>query len=56
MFDLTGGELFLACFIIAAVVSWSWWPRLGEAIAALFIRPDNDRPDPPSRGKRNADE
>ena len=44
MFDLTGGELFLVCFIILAVVSRSWWPRLGEMIFGLFAGPSDDRP------------
>ena len=54
--DLTTGELFLVCFIIIAVVSWSWWPRLGEMVAGLFAGPDDDRPDHQGPTNHRADE
>jgi hypothetical protein len=33
MFELTRGELIVVVFVVAAVVSAPWWPRLGAAIA-----------------------
>jgi hypothetical protein len=53
MLGITGGELFLLCFIVGAVVSWPWWPRLGEAIAGLLAgaeaapAPERDESAPP---------
>ena len=50
MVDLSAGELFLVCFIAAAVLSSAWWPRLGEAVAGLFAGPDPD--EVPKNGRR----
>jgi hypothetical protein len=36
MLGLTGGELFLVAFVTIAVVSATWWPRLGAAIGELI--------------------
>ena len=36
MFGLTHGELFVVTFIVVAVVSAPWWPRLGGAIAVAL--------------------
>jgi hypothetical protein len=33
MLGLTFGELFVIGFVVIAVVSAPWWPRLGAAIA-----------------------
>jgi hypothetical protein len=33
MFGITGGELLVVVFVVVAVVSAPWWPRLGAAIA-----------------------
>jgi hypothetical protein len=43
MLGLTVGELFVVGFILAAVVSAPYWPRIGEAIARKVLR----------RGSRN---
>jgi hypothetical protein len=43
MFELTGGELFLLCFLVSAVLSWPWWPRAGEAIGKLLAGGDDER-------------
>lgn len=59
MLGLDGGELFIVVFIVAAVLSWSLWPRAGEIVAEWLIggaeesaedgapadaAPDGDRP------------
>ena len=36
MLGLTNGELFVVVFIVVAVVSAPWWPRLGGAIAVAL--------------------
>lgn len=52
MLDLTRGELFVVVFIVVAVVSSSWWPRLGELVATKLARggggeaAHDDRTDP----------
>jgi hypothetical protein len=38
MFELTGGEIIILGFVVASVVSWPWWPRLGEAVAMIGAR------------------
>jgi hypothetical protein len=38
MLGLTNGELFVVVFIVVAVVSAPWWPRLGEAVFKLLTR------------------
>jgi hypothetical protein len=38
MFGLTNGELFVVVFIVVAVVSAPWWPKLGEAVWTAFTR------------------
>jgi hypothetical protein len=54
MFALTGGEIFILGFIVVAVVSWPWWPKVGESVAMLLAgdkpsgAPAADR-DPPNR-------
>jgi hypothetical protein len=32
VFGMTGGEIFVVLFVVTAVVSAPWWPRLGEAL------------------------
>jgi hypothetical protein len=39
MLGLTNGELFVVVFIVVAVVSAPWWPRMGEALFKLLTRP-----------------
>jgi hypothetical protein len=51
MFGLTAGELLLLCFIVLAVVSWPWWPRLGAAAAGLMAGSD----DPAETDRGNPD-
>ena len=58
MFGLTGGELFVIAFVVIAVVSASWWPRLGEAIMARLMGVPTESgertsaaPDAPSEGR-----
>jgi hypothetical protein len=50
VFDLTGGELFVLCFLVLAVVSWPLWPRMGEAVFTLFAGPDNEKESKPKGG------
>jgi len=38
MLGLTNGELFVVVFIVVAVVSAPWWPRLGEAVWKTITR------------------
>ncbi len=51
MFGLNGGELFTVVFIVAAVLSWSLWPRAGEAIAEKLA--GGAAPDPAPESERN---
>jgi hypothetical protein len=46
MFGLTGGEIFVVVFIVCAVVSAPYWPRVGEMIALALVRKKE-----PSRGR-----
>jgi hypothetical protein len=46
--DLTGGELFVIGFVVIAVVSAPWWPRLGAAIATRLAGVPPDEPERPS--------
>jgi hypothetical protein len=56
MVDLSGGELFLVCFIAAAVLSSAWWPRLGDALAGLFAGPEpEEMSQNGSRGKGDSE-
>jgi hypothetical protein len=51
---LTGGELFVIGFVVIAVVSAPWWPRLGAAIAARLAGAppeDSDRASAPPSGR-----
>jgi hypothetical protein len=34
---LTGGELFVVAFIVVAVVSAPWWPKLGEFVLTTLL-------------------
>lgn len=34
LFGLTGGESFVVAFIVVAIVTAPWWPRLGERLVA----------------------
>lgn len=36
MLGLTNGESFVVVFIVVAVVSAPWWPRVGAAIAVAL--------------------
>ena len=49
MFELGTGEIVILGFIVISVVSWPWWPRLGEAIALLLVREasQDEKDDPP---------
>jgi hypothetical protein len=38
MLGLTSGEMFVVAFIVIAVVTAPFWPRLGEAIAGMLAR------------------
>jgi hypothetical protein len=38
VFGLTGGELGLVTFIVAAILSARYWPRLGEWVAKRLER------------------
>ncbi|HYO94132.1 MAG TPA: hypothetical protein VER33_06455 [Polyangiaceae bacterium] len=38
MFALTGGELFIIAFIIAAILSARYWPTFGERLVLLLGR------------------
>jgi hypothetical protein len=42
---MTFGEFFVVAFIVVAVVSAPWWPRLGGAIAIVVAgkRPPKGR-------------
>ena len=55
MFGLTAGELFLLGFIVVAVVSWPWWPRLGAAVAGLLAG-GHERSEPESGEPGSSDE
>lgn len=44
---LTNGELFVVGFIVVAVVSAPWWPRLGEFVATAIT--GKGRPREPRR-------
>ena len=35
---MNGGELGLVIFIVAAILSARYWPRVGERIALSFVR------------------
>lgn len=41
---LTSGELFIVVFIVIAVVSAPYWPKLGGAIAVAIVG-KNEPPD-----------
>jgi hypothetical protein len=47
MFELSSGELFVVAFVTIAVVSALWWPRLGAAIAELFVQRRSEAKDKP---------
>jgi len=59
MFGITGGELLVVAFVVIAVLSAPWWPRLGAAIALRLAGESDDRrsappespehPEPPER-------
>ena len=53
MFGLTHGELFIVTFVVVAVVSARYWPKLGER-AALMRAGKSAEPPPkeadPDRG------
>lgn len=36
MFALSHGELFIVAFVVIAVVSARYWPRLGERLALML--------------------
>jgi hypothetical protein len=36
MFGMTHGELFIVTFVVVAVVSARYWPKLGERIALML--------------------
>ncbi len=41
MLGLTNGELFIVVFVVVAVLTASWWPRMGEAVAEMLAgRPE----------------
>jgi hypothetical protein len=42
VFGLNGGELGLVIFIVAAILSARYWPKMGERIALSLTR-DRDR-------------
>jgi hypothetical protein len=49
--DLTAGELFIVVFIVVAVVTARWWPRIGQAVAERLCGggekpPGRDEPGP----------
>jgi hypothetical protein len=50
MFGLTHGELFIVTFVVFAVVSARFWPKLGERIALMAagrpVPPPGKEPDP----------
>lgn len=35
---LSNGELFVVAFVVIAVVSARWWPRLGALVAETIAR------------------
>jgi hypothetical protein len=39
VFGLTNGEFGLVAFIVAAILSARYWPRLGEWVAKRLERP-----------------
>lgn len=44
MLGLTAGELVVVAFVVIAVVSARWWPRLGELCAEALSKPAADEP------------
>ncbi|MGC4091465.1 MAG: hypothetical protein QM756_27020 [Polyangiaceae bacterium] len=36
MFGMNGGELGLVAFIVAAILSARYWPKIGERVALLL--------------------
>jgi hypothetical protein len=44
MLGLTPGEAFVVGFVVVAVISAGWWPRVGSALGALF---SGNKTDPP---------
>ena len=51
MFELSSGELFLVVFVTVAVVSATWWPRLGAAIAEALTGKGSSGSDPDDKAK-----
>lgn len=49
MLGLSSGEIILVALIIGLVFGWSWLPRIGERVGALFsgvkegLREDDER-------------
>ncbi|MFZ5891708.1 MAG: hypothetical protein ACOY0T_11695 [Myxococcota bacterium] len=43
MFGLNAGELGLVIFIVAAILSARYWPKLGERIALALSREGEKR-------------
>lgn len=43
MFGLNGGELGLIIFIVAAILSARYWPKMGERIALSLTRERDGR-------------
>jgi hypothetical protein len=55
MLGLSGGELVVVAFVVFAVLSAHWWPRLGELCGeALASRatPPAKEPNPPRSSDR----
>ncbi len=50
---LTAGEAFIVVFIVVAVVSAPYWPRLGAAIAVAIVgkNADGQKDAPGGRGE-----
>lgn len=36
MLGLTGGEMFVIAFIVAAILSARFWPKLGERLVLML--------------------
>ena len=43
MFGLNGGEFALVAFIVAAILTARYWPRIGERVALWFVRDEAPR-------------
>jgi hypothetical protein len=56
MLGMTGGELFLVCFIGTAVVSARWWWRLGAAVGQWLAGSEHGTDDSARLPESKADE